>query len=249
MELAVLVVVVLVFSRVHNLLGTDTAAATANALSLQGVERNLGIDIELHANQWLAAQPAMINAAVLTYRLYYLPLVVVLLWVLLRHNEIYPRVRNTLIAMAALALLVYWLVPMSPPRFALGGIVDIVAENDLVGGTSSRDLSTGQNHFSAMPSLHVGWTALGAYAAWLALRATHPRLSLLPWLFPLLMVCVVITTGNHFVLDVVGSVILLLASVVAAMAFERVWPVAHPAHRLTASAQPEDRDKRSGRRL
>ncbi|WP_460626958.1 phosphatase PAP2 family protein [Intrasporangium mesophilum] len=221
-ELALLVFVFLVFSRVHNLLGTDRAAATANAQSLQGIERRLGVDIELSANQWLAPQPASITAAVLTYRLYYLPLVVTLLWVLLRHNEIYPRVRNTAIAVAALALLVYWLVPMSPPRFALAGVVDIVAENDLVDGSPSRDLSNGQNHYSAMPSLHVGWSALCAYAAWLALRRTHPRLSLLFWLFPLLMVCVVITTGNHYVLDVVGSAILLLASIAAALAFEQL---------------------------
>ena len=221
-ELAVLVFVFLVFSRAHNVLGTDHAAATANALSLQGIERRLGIDIELRGNQWLAAQPASITAAVLTYRLYYLPLFVVLLWVLLRHNEIYPRVRNTVIAMAALAILIYWLVPMSPPRFALAGVVDIVAQNDLLDGNPSRDLSSGQNHYSAMPSLHVGWSALCAYAAWLALRKTHPRLSLLCWLFPLLMVCVVITTGNHYVLDVVGSAILLLASIAAALAFEQL---------------------------
>jgi membrane-associated phospholipid phosphatase len=214
--------VFLVFSRAHNLLGADRAAAWANALSLQGIERRIGVDIELSANQWLAAEPTWITAAVLTYRLYYVPLVIVLLWVLLRHSEIYPQVRNTVIAMAALALLVYWLVPMSPPRFALAGVVDIAAEHDLVGGDPSRDLSNGQNHFSAMPSLHVGWSALCAYAAWLALRKTHPKLSLLPWLFPLLMVCVVITTGNHYVLDVVGSAILLVASIAAALAFEQL---------------------------
>ena len=73
-----------------------------------------------------------------------------------------------------------------------------------------------------MPSLHVGWATLCAYAAWLTLRGAHPRLALLAWLFPLLMVCVVITTGNHYILDVVGSAVLIRTSIVAAVAFERL---------------------------
>ena len=74
----------------------------------------------------------------LYYRLYYLPMVVVLLWVLFRHAGVYPFVRRTLIVMALLALMVFWLLPMSPPRFALAGITDIVAEHDVVaGGTSA----------------------------------------------------------------------------------------------------------------
>jgi membrane-associated phospholipid phosphatase len=243
-ELVLLVVVVLAFSRVHNLLGTDRAAATANALSLQGIEESLGINIELSANQWLATEPSLIRAAVLTYRLYYLPLLAVLLWVLLRHKEIYSRVRNTSIAMAALALLIYWLVPMSPPRFAQDGIVDIVAGNDLFAGSASRDLSSGQNTLSAMPSMHVGWSALCAYAAWLALRERSPRLSLLPWLFPLLMVGVVITTGNHYVLDVVGSALVLLASIGAAGAIDRLSR-GRPGGRQSRSTEAEPRSDSS----
>ena len=135
------------------------------------------------------------QAAVLYYRLYYLPLAGVLLWVLLRHPEVYPTVRRALTVMASLTLLVFWLVPMSPPRFALTGIVDIAADHDLIGGGGSRDLTNGQNHFSAMPSLRVGWSALCAYAAWLALRHNHPRLALLAWLFPFVMIADVITTA------------------------------------------------------
>ncbi|WP_425953438.1 phosphatase PAP2 family protein [Xylanimonas sp. McL0601] len=99
------------------------------------------------------------------------------------------------------------------------GIVDVVAEHDLFGTAASPDVAGGAN-LTAMPSLHVGWSALAAYAAWLALRRGRPRLALLVWLFPLLMVGVVITTGNHFVLDVVGSALLLLASIGAAAAVE-----------------------------
>jgi xanthosine utilization system XapX-like protein len=183
-ELTGLVIGVALYSWLHNLAGTNVAAATTNAQALQSWERSLNLSVELAANHWLAGHPVLMQAAVLYYRLYYLPLVGVLLWVLFSRAELYPTIRRTLMVMAALALLVFWLVPMSPPRFALVGIVDIVAEHDLFTDAGSRDLTNGQNHLSAMPSLHVGWSALCAHAAWSALRGKCPRLALLAWLSP-----------------------------------------------------------------
>lgn len=220
-ELTGLIIGAALFLWLHNLAGTNVAAATANADTLQSVERALDVNLELTANHWLAGHTGLVTAAVLCYRLYYLPLAGVLLWLLFRHPEIYRVVRRILVVMAPLALLVFWLVPMSPPRFALPGIVDLVAQHDLFGSTASVDLADGHNHLSAMPSLHVGWSALCAYGAWLALRGGHPRLAPLVWLFPAVMVAVVITTGNHYVLDVAGSAVLLIVSIGVARAWER----------------------------
>jgi hypothetical protein len=64
-----------------------------------------------------------------------------------------------------------------------------------------------------MPSMHVGWSLWSVYAVWSALRAAHPRAALLSWVFPLVMTAVVLTTGNHYVLDVVGSGVLLVVSI------------------------------------
>ncbi|MFF5226028.1 phosphatase PAP2 family protein [Dactylosporangium sp. NPDC000521] len=223
-EVIGLLLLLLVFTRLHAAAGTDAAAATSNAVSLQSIERGLHLDFELGANHWLAGHLLLSHVGVYFYRLYYLAIVGVLLWVHLRHAAVYRQVRRTMVAMLLLILPVYWAVPMSPPRFALAGIVDIVALYDLF-GDASTDTTNGQNHYSAMPSLHVGWSLWCAYAAWTALRPARPRLALLPWLFPLLMGATVLATGNHYVLDIAGSVVLLLAAVAAA----RLW------HRLTAS--------------
>jgi hypothetical protein len=223
----------LVFTRLHAAAGKDAASATENAMALQSVERALHVDIELSANRWLTEHPALIQPAVFYYRSYYAVVLGVLLWVLFRHPNVYPKVRRTFVAMAALALPVFWALPMSPPRFALPGIVDIIAEYDSVWGQATRDLGNGYNHFSAMPSLHVGWSLWCAYAAWTALRAAHPRLALLPWAFPLGMVAVVFTTGNHYVLDAVGSVTLLVLSIAAASVSGHVadrWRKARSGH-------------------
>jgi PAP2 superfamily protein len=212
----------LVFFRLHASVGTDIAAAAGNARALQSVERVLHLDIERSANRWLTEHPALIQPAVFYYRSYYVAVVGVLAWTLLRHPSTYLRARRSLVAMSALALPVFWALPMSPPRFALPGVVDIVAENDILWGQATRDLGNGENHFSAMPSLHVGWSMWCAYAVWSALRVFHPRLALMPWAFPLGMVAVVLTTGNHYVLDVVGSAILLVLSIAAASVWGRV---------------------------
>ncbi len=207
------------FALIHAALGKDAAVATANAQALLSVEHHLHIDIERTANAWLAAHLALSHLAVYTYRLYYIAVAGVLIWAFSRNAEVYLHVRRVLIAMTALALPVYWAVPMSPPRFAMAGMVDIVAVYDIFPPTSA-----GPGSYSAMPSLHVGWALWCAYAAWCMIRIRHPRLALLPWLFPALMTAVVLGTGNHYVLDVAGSVVLVAVSVAVATLLSRLIP-------------------------
>ncbi|MEU7743265.1 phosphatase PAP2 family protein [Nonomuraea sp. NPDC049158] len=220
-EAAGLLLVILLFARLHAAVGTDVAAATANALTVQSIERAVHLDIALRANQWLTEHPALIQPAVYYYRLYYLAIVGVLVWVFVRHADVYLKVRRTLVAMVVLVLPVYWALPMSPPRFALPGVVDIIAEYDILGSHAAREIANGQN-LTAMPSMHVGWSLWCAYAAWCALRSSHPRLAPLPWIFPLGMMAVVLVTGNHYVLDIAGSVVLLLVSIAVASAWGRL---------------------------
>jgi PAP2 superfamily len=221
-EVLLLGFVLLAFTRLHTAAGTAVAAATTNAQALQSVERWSHLDVELATNHWLAEHEMFITPAVLVYRLYYAVLLGVLLWVFIRHVDIYLRVRRSFVAMVGLALLAFWVAPVSPPRFALAGVVDIVAEHDVLASQLSRDAGSGANHFSAMPSLHVGWSAWCAYAVWLALRVAHPRAAILAWILPLVMSVVVLATGNHYVLDVVGSGMLLVASIATASGWGRL---------------------------
>jgi hypothetical protein len=227
LEALIVLAVVIVFSRLHAAAGADAAAATANAAALQSLEQALNLDIELAANRWLVEHDILIPLAVVVYRSYYVVILGVLVWVFVRHADVYRHVRRTLVAMTLLALPVFWALPISPPRFALPGVVDIIATHDPIAGAASVDLDNGRNHYSAMPSLHVGWSAWCAYAVWFALRERHPRLALLAWVFPLVMITDVFTTGNHYVLDVVGSAALLALSIIAARVWARLsglWP-------------------------
>lgn len=219
-ELIFLLLWFLLFARIDADVGKDFAAATANALALQSAEHAVHLDIELSANTWLARNPVLAQLAVYLYRLYYVVVAGVLLWVFVRHADVYRKVRRTMVAMMALVLPVYWAVPMSPPRFALPGAVDIVARYDIL----HQESWTSPSHYTAMPSMHVGWSLWCAYAVWTALRDTHPRLALVSWSFPLLMMADVLTTGNHYVLDIVGSITLLAVSIVATSMWGRLAP-------------------------
>lgn len=208
-ELFLLALWLVLFTRLDALVGRDVVTATANALTLQSIERAMHLDVEVSVNTWLAGHSFLSQPAVYLYRLYYLVVAGVLGWILVRRTGVYRQVRRTLVAMTAIVLLVYRAVPMSPPRFALPGAIDVVARHDIV----NQAAWTHPSHYTAMPSMHVGWALWCAYAVWSAMRGTHPRRALLAWLFPLLMALVVLGTGNHYVLDIAGSVILLALSV------------------------------------
>ncbi|MFG1644093.1 phosphatase PAP2 family protein [Amycolatopsis sp. NPDC049252] len=220
-ELVLLLLWFLLFARLDAAVGKDFAAANAHALALQAAEHAVHLDVERSANAWLAGNPVLAHLAVYLYRLYYVVVAGVLLWVFVRHPGGYRRVRRTMVAMMALVLPVYWAVPMSPPRFALPGTVDVVARYDIL-GQAGRESWTHPSHWTAMPSMHVGWSLWCAYAVWSALRGTRPRLALVAWLFPLLMTADVLATANHYVFDVAGSVTLLAVALGAASLWGRL---------------------------
>ena len=244
-ELILLLLWFLLFTRLAAAAGRDLAAATANALALQSVEHAVHIDIERSANGWLAGNLVLSHLAVYLYRLYYPVVAGTLLWVFIRHAGVYRKVRRTMVAMTVLVLPVYWAVPVSPPRFALPGAVDVVARYDIL-DQASRDSWTSSGHYTAMPSLHVGWALWCAYAVWSALRGTRPGRALLSWLFPLVMAADVLATGNHYVLDIAGSVALLAVAIAAASMCGGLVARRRPARSLPAVGPSADSGRNAG---
>lgn len=100
-------------------------------------------------------------------------------------------------------------------------MVDVVAAYSPIGSHAGSATTAGQN-LTAMPSNHVALAAWCAFAVWSALRVSHPRAAWAAWLYPFAMTAVVLATGNHYVLDVVGSAVLLVASIGAAAAWARL---------------------------
>jgi membrane-associated phospholipid phosphatase len=209
-EVLLLVAGYLAFGFARAAVDRGEPAATINSLRVQRLEQVLHLAIERPLNQAIVAHPAAIWLTGYFYRLSVLAVPAVLIWLYLRRRDRYDGLRNVLIVMMLLDVLLVWLYPQAPPRFALPGIVDYMATYDILGGAASRVPRPGVNLLAAMPSMHVAWTTWCAYAVWSALRR---RAGWLAWLYPVLTSFVVLVTGHHYVLDVVAGVALVAVAI------------------------------------
>jgi len=136
----------------------------------------------------------------------------VLAWLWLRRPGLYARARTVLFAVSLVALAVFWILPVAPPRLAVPGIVDTLITQHVPGAAAPGSAHGLLNEYAAFPSLHVAWAAWCAWALSLAMRGRWRRLV---WLYPALTSLVVVATGNHYVLDVVAGLAGLWVAVLA----------------------------------
>ena len=128
------------------------------------------------AAHWVPTLPTILGIAYIA--LHFLGTAAFLIWLHRTHPERFPIVRNTLIGATGVALAIYILYPVAPPRLAGLGFVDTVTHNAKV-NLSSDLLGSLYNPFAAVPSLHFGYALLvGVTVALLAkgrvARATRP---------------------------------------------------------------------------
>ncbi len=187
--------------------------ATNNALLVQSLEKALHLAVEYALNSAALQQPAVVHLTAYFYRLCLLAVPAVLVWLYTRRPARYRRLRTVLVVTTLLDIPLVWLFPESPPRFALGGIVDYIAVNDILGGAGSRDPRPGLNLLAAMPSMHVAWTTWCAYAVWSVLREQRRTAAWLAWMFPAATAVVVVATGHHYVADIAAGVALVAVAI------------------------------------
>lgn len=157
----------------------------------------------------------LVEQTVNAYYLYghFMPISAVLIWVWWRHREAYPVLRGRLIIFTGLSLLVQT-TPVAPPRLTPGAnIVDIAL---LFGQSAYGPLRPGAaNQLAAMPSDHVGWALIGGLTVVMVSRSRWRWLALA---HPVIMIWVVVVTGNHYWLDaIVAAALLGVAMVVVAV--------------------------------
>ncbi len=198
----------------------DADVAEDHATRLIAFERSLGLAVEgtiqraldsgfasaFLANVYLAAQLAVLPAA--------------LVWLYHRAPAVYRRLRTTVIATWLVAVPVFALYPVAPPRLAHIGLVDTVSDQAAVALTGHSTIF--YNPYAAVPSLHVGFAFAIGVAAYAAIRTPWARLAALLW-GPLVTVAV-IATGNHYLLDVLAGLAATAAGYGAALAVARLGP-------------------------
>jgi membrane-associated phospholipid phosphatase len=199
----------------------SAADALSNARRLVDWQAALQIDHERTIQQWFLGDRWFIGFWNIWYgTAHFIMPVVTLVWLYLADPARYVRWRNTFLWMLPLALLCFWLFPLTPPRLmpASFGFVDTRATY-LTLGSSDRRALLGTNPYAAMPSLHIGWATACAIALWPRLRHWWSRALIAA--YPAAMLFATVMTGNHFFLDAVGAWIVL--GVAYALASSPSW--------------------------
>jgi len=190
------------------------AAARGHTDGIVALERHLHLFGERsvqRAAHFVPALPTTLGVAYIA--LHFLGTAAFLVWLHRNHRERFPLVRNTLVVATGVALSIYILYPVAPPRLAGLGFVDTVSHSAKV-NLSSDLLGNLYNPFAAVPSLHFGYALLvGMTIATL----TKGRLArAIGWSYPAVMLLVIVGTGNHFFFDAVGGALAIAVGFLAA---------------------------------
>jgi hypothetical protein len=210
-----------------SVMGTD--AAYRRARWIDGFDRDLWLPSERNVQHVILGHRLLVEGANLYYGAMHLTtMFVFLVWLFLRHRAAYPRVR-AIMAGTTLGCLLIQLVPVAPPRM-LNGFVD----TGLVYNQSVYSNGLPIDQLSAMPSMHVAWAFLIGYYVW---RISPSRWRFLGPAHAGLTTFVVVATGNHWWLDGIVAVAVLVLTAWAVYGVRLAWatvrarqlPVVEPA--------------------
>jgi membrane-associated phospholipid phosphatase len=156
-----------------------------------------------------------------------------LVYILLRHPELYPRSAALMAACFDLGCIVYWVLPTAPPWWAAANgkmppVRRIMAETgERVWKRLWQPLyhSLEGNPFAAMPSLHFGTSVMAARV----LSGVGRVPARLAWAYALTLGFGLVYLGEHYVID-------LLAGLALAEGIWRMAPRVEPAIRMIAAA-------------
>src|SRR4029079_18928630 len=119
----------------------------------------------------------------------------------------YVRLRDACLLSGLVGLVVFSVFPVTPPRLTDLPLIDTVTRNDA--GYRQLVPPSLVNQYAAMPSFHAGWNLLLGIVVFGATR--NPLLRALSVLGPSAMIVAVVATANHFVVDVIAGVAIVLA--------------------------------------
>lgn len=202
----------------------QAATAFGNAQRVIGWEQALGIFTEVDLQSTVMGNQTIIMALNRYYFIaHFLGTALVLTWVFARHRHIYGRVRRVLFAVTIGGLALHVVFPLAPPRwFPEIGFVDTLQTFGPKVYDSAAVTSTA-NQIAAMPSLHVAWALI---AAWAVVTSLHSRWRWLVAIHPTVMVLAVVITANHWWLDAAVASLLVVSTVLADRPLQRhleVW--------------------------
>ena len=181
----------------------DHSTAVEHARWIVEQEQAIGVAVEASVQQALDGTPVLwlLNHAYLAAQIVVVPSA--LIWLYRRDRDRYRLLRDTVLITWALALPVFGLFPVAPPRLADLGMVDTITQQTGL-ALDSKLTTSFYNPLAAVPSLHCGFALAVGVTLAAAARRSWSRALALAWA-PTIFVAVV-ATGNHYVFDIAAGV-------------------------------------------
>jgi hypothetical protein len=205
-----------IFCAGYELLRTDMvqdgAAAAAHSLAVVHLESAVGLFQEASVQRFFLRAPDLMKFFNLYYGgTHFLVPIAALVWLAVRHRDRYARARTTLGLTTGIAFVVFWLFPVAPPRMLPPrfGIIDTLVTFQQSGHLEHSLIDSAGDVYAAMPSLHVAWALWCTLVLYPVVRNRAGRVLLIA--YPVVTTLVVVTTGNHFLLDAVTGALLVTA--------------------------------------
>jgi hypothetical protein len=147
-----------------------------------------------------------------------------LAWLYMRRNDHFYFVRNMFLVAMGIALVGYALFPTAPPRlFPSLGFTDTIAAFTGV-AQDSQTASLLVNKYAAVPSMHIAFSLMVAVPA--ATLSRHAISRALWSVYPLVVLFVIVATGNHYWFDALAGVAAAGLAAIAARQLARLRPAA-----------------------
>ena len=218
-----------------------------HALQILRWEKWLGIDVELDLQRRIVEHDWMFWF----FNRYYMGF----MWMLyacaaaamLLAPARYRYLRRVFLLSMLLALPWFALYPLAPPRFMAEYGYPFIDSRAVYGPQYGSSKLVMANQFAAMPSMHCGWTFVGAVM--LAYAFPRRRIGLFLGATYLALMCLtVVVTGHHYILDIVGGLATAGAAFLVARRLpeDLPWPWRWrrrrqaPAPTGTGAASPEE---------
>jgi hypothetical protein len=181
--------------------------ALHNATEIVDLERWLGVAWEGSIQGLVTGSQGLQDAVNAIYIYGHWPVLIAAGFLLYRfRRDQYYSLRNVCLLTGALGLVVFALFPVAPPRLTGLPLLDTVTR----GSPGYRQILPPAlvNQYAAMPSFHAGWNLAVGICVFRASR--HWALRAFAIGMPIAMAFAVVATANHFVIDVVVGVTLVL---------------------------------------
>jgi membrane-associated phospholipid phosphatase len=203
-----------IYEGLRHVMTPDWPAAFDNAARIEQLERGGHFAWEQSLQRVFLGMPDLVQAMNIFYFVGHFVLTgIFFTWLYFRSRDGFRNVRNAFLIATAISLFIHWQFPTAPPRLADVGLTDTLRAFSGI-DIGSPHSSPFSNPVAAVPSLHAGFALGVAYGVVKFARAAWVKV--LGAVYSLGVVLTIVVTGNHFILDAIAGMLVMVVGLMAA---------------------------------